>query len=93
VSSAQSPDNRATLVVHLPADAKLTLNGHLTMSTSNTRRFITLPLEAGREYQYVVRAEIVRTGAPSVVERTVVVRAGEESRVSLDFADGDFALR
>jgi uncharacterized protein (TIGR03000 family) len=93
VSAAQSPDNRATLVVNLPADAKLTLNGQLTMSTSNRRWFVTPPLQAGREYQYVLRAEVVRTGVPSVVERTVVVRANEESRVSLDFDSADFALR
>jgi uncharacterized protein (TIGR03000 family) len=86
-------DNRATIVVTLPADAKLTFDGKLTASTSNTRWFVTPPLRAGLKYQYVLRAEIVRDGVPGVVERTVLVRPNEESRVSLDFANGDFALR
>jgi uncharacterized protein (TIGR03000 family) len=93
VSATQALDNRATLVVNLPPDAKLTLNGQPTLSTSTTRRFVTPPLQAGRQYQYSVRAEIVRAGVPSVVERTIIVRANEESSVSLDFASADFALR
>jgi hypothetical protein len=41
----------------------------------------------------VLRAELIRDGVPSVVERTVNVRANEESHVSLDFVSASFALR
>jgi uncharacterized protein (TIGR03000 family) len=91
--SAQAPDNRATVVVTLPPEAKLKFDGHLTTSTSATRRFVTPPLKTGLKYEYVLRAEIVRDGVPSVVERTVLVRANEEARVSLDFASASFAQR
>jgi uncharacterized protein (TIGR03000 family) len=91
--SAQTPDNRATVVVTLPPDAKLKFDGHVTTSTSGTRRFVTPPLKAGLKYEYVLRAEIVRDGVPSVVERTVHVRANEESNVSLEFAGASFAQR
>jgi uncharacterized protein (TIGR03000 family) len=57
------------------------------------RQFVTPPLQEGAKYHYVLRAEIIRAGVPSVVERTVLVRANEKSQVSLDFANADFARR
>jgi uncharacterized protein (TIGR03000 family) len=75
----------AKLVVTLPADAKLTFNGQPTRATSQTRWFVTPPLEAGRNYHYVLKAEIVRDGQTQVVTQKVQVRSGEETRVALDF--------
>ena len=83
-------DNRATILVNLPADARLTFGGHLTTLTSTTRysQDAAAPLQAGLKYQCVLRAEIVRDGVPSVVERTVLVRANEEfARFGLGFAN------
>ena len=80
-------------MVTLPSNAKLTFDGHVTASTSATRQFVTPPLHAGLNYRYVLRAEIMQGGVPSVVERTVLVHANEESHVALDFANAEFALR
>jgi uncharacterized protein (TIGR03000 family) len=73
----------ATLIVNLPADAKLTVDGVVTKSTSAVRRFSTPPLEPGKEYGYTLRAEIPNDGPVEVVTKRVVVRAGQETRTTL----------
>jgi uncharacterized protein (TIGR03000 family) len=73
----------ARLIVSLPADARLTVDGAATTSTSALRTFVTPPLAAGKDYTYELRAEFVSDGRPQVVTRTVHVRAGEETRVDL----------
>jgi uncharacterized protein (TIGR03000 family) len=73
----------ATIVVSLPADAKLTFDGEATTSTSNQRVFVSPTLPAGQEYHYTLQAEVVVDGKPVTVSKTVAVRAGEESHVTL----------
>lgn len=86
VIARQQQDNTATVVVTLPASAKLTINGWTSKNTSETRRFRSPPLEKGRDYYYTVRAEMVRDGQTITQTREVAVRAGQETRVPLDFA-------
>jgi uncharacterized protein (TIGR03000 family) len=74
----------ATVVVRLPADARLTFDGETTRSTGATRTFQSPPLEAGAAGQYVLRAEIVRDGRALSVRHRVQVRAGTVSEVRLD---------
>jgi uncharacterized protein (TIGR03000 family) len=76
-------DAPATLVVSLPADAKLTVDGHTTTSTTALRHFTTPPLERGKVYSYSLRAEMTVDGKSESVTRPVTVRAGEETRVTL----------
>ncbi len=76
---------RGTVVVSLPADAKLTINNAATKATSATRRFISPTLNKGRTYTYVFQAEIERDGKPVVVSKRVKVRAGAETRVRFEF--------
>jgi uncharacterized protein (TIGR03000 family) len=91
--SKTSLDNTATILVTLPSEATLAFDGHVTTQTAQTRLFISPPLRPGWKYQYVLRAEMVRAGAPVVVTRTVTVRANEETRVSLDFDSAEVAAR
>jgi uncharacterized protein (TIGR03000 family) len=79
-------EDRGTIVVTLPAEARLTIGGRPTTSTSALRRFITPPLSADREAFYTMRAEILRDGQPVAIEQQVAVRPGQETRVSFDFA-------
>jgi uncharacterized protein (TIGR03000 family) len=74
----------ATVVVRLPADARLTFDGAATRSTGAARTFQSPPLEAGAAGQYVLRAEIVRDGRTLSVRHRVQVRAGTVSEVHLD---------
>jgi uncharacterized protein (TIGR03000 family) len=73
----------ATIVVSLPADARLSIDDVTTASTSATRTFVSPVLETGHAYHYVLKAEVVRDGKTVSVEERVPVRAGEETRVSL----------
>ena len=76
----------ATLVVALPADAKLTIDGFVTSSTSERRVFQSPALEPGKAYSYTLKAEVLRDSKSQIVTKEVIVRAGEETPVRIDFA-------
>jgi uncharacterized protein (TIGR03000 family) len=78
----------AKLIVSLPADAKLTIDGVATTSTSPERVFESPALPPGREFHYTLRAEVMRNGKPQRVEQYVSVRAGQESRITLAMPEG-----
>jgi len=73
----------ATLVVELPADAKLLIDNEATVSTGANRIFQSPALAPEREYQYTLRAEVVRNGKPIKAEQVVTVKAGEITTVKL----------
>ena len=81
---AASLPTPAKVLVSLPADATLTIDGHATTSTSAQRTFVSPTLEAGKDYQYTLKAEMVRDGKAVTEIKTVVVRAGETTEVSFD---------
>jgi len=84
-----SGDAPATIVVRLPADAKLMIDGNPTTSTQGVRTFVSPPLQPGRDYQYTLRAEVMRDGKKVERTRDVTVRAGQPSEVTIDLpADG-----
>lgn len=70
------------MLVSLPADAKLAIDGHVTTSTSTERSFVSPALEAGKDYQYTITAELVRDGKNVTESKTIVVRAGETTSVN-----------
>jgi uncharacterized protein (TIGR03000 family) len=77
----------ATIVVHLPEDARLFVDGKLTHSRSGRRRFSTPPLEPGRDFHYTLRAQAERDGRPATISKEVTVRAGKTTTVTLSFAE------
>jgi uncharacterized protein (TIGR03000 family) len=83
----------ATILVTLPAEAKLTIDGASTKSTSASRLFQSPNLRPGRDYVYTLRAEVVRDGQNVAQEQRVTVRAGEETRVPFTFSTGGVASR
>ena len=85
VASTEAP---ATIVVSLPADAKLTIDGEATTSTSAQRVFVSPNLPVGKEFHYMLKAEIMVKGKPVVVSESVAVKAGEESRITLSAPTG-----
>jgi uncharacterized protein (TIGR03000 family) len=78
------PD-RATVVVSLPADAKLYVDDTFCPLTSEKRSFRTPRLEAGRNYYYTLRVEMVREGKAVKKSRRVYVAAGK--KVKVDFRE------
>jgi uncharacterized protein (TIGR03000 family) len=83
----------ATIVVTLPEDARLSVDGTDTTSTSGVRLLVSPTLEPGRDFHYTLRAEVTRDGKPVRVEKTIAVRAGEETQVTLDLPATSVAQR
>ncbi len=75
----------AVIIVSLPAEARLKVNDYPTRSTSNVRTFSSPELQPGQAYRYTLTGELVRDGKTLKTTREVTVRAGEETRVALDF--------
>jgi uncharacterized protein (TIGR03000 family) len=84
-------DAPATIIVSLPADAKLMVDDTITRSTTATRYFASPVLESGKEFHYTLKAEIVRDGKTYTAVRRVPVRAGEETRITLEFPEESLA--
>jgi uncharacterized protein (TIGR03000 family) len=83
----------ATIVVSVPADAKLLINDAPTTSTSGLRTFESPALETGKDFHYTVKAEAIRDGKTITNSKEITVRGGEETRVSLDFPVDSVAQR
>ncbi len=79
--------NRATIIVHLPEAAALTVDGKPTTSTSATRRFYSPPLEPGKSYHYTFVARMERDGKEVKAERRVEVHAGERREITITMPD------
>ena len=75
----------ATIVVSLPADATLRVDNYTTVSKSATRVIVSPKLDAGKEFYYTLTGEIQRDGKPVVATKQINIRAGEETRVVLEF--------
>jgi uncharacterized protein (TIGR03000 family) len=82
----------ATIVVVLPADARLSVDGNATTSTSDRRVLVTPSLEQG-EYVYSLRAEVVRNGQTVAQTQNVTVRPGQTTEVPFSFATEGVASR
>jgi uncharacterized protein (TIGR03000 family) len=82
----------ATIVVTLPADARLTVDGNVTSSTS-ARRVLVTPALAQGEYVYVLTAEVVRNGQTIVETQNVTVLPGQTTEVPFVFASDSVASR
>ena len=90
---AQANGNEATLVVTLPADATLSIDDAATSSISANRVFVTPALEAGKEYEYTLKAQVVRDGKKQIVTEKVTVRAGKTSQVELNLPAAGIAAQ
>ncbi|HEY1859896.1 MAG TPA: TIGR03000 domain-containing protein [Gemmataceae bacterium] len=73
----------ATIIVSMPADAKLTIDDAATTSMGAVRTFVSPTLNSGVEYHYTLRTEI----AGKSIAKQITVRAGEETRIELSSAD------
>src|SRR5262249_21221806 len=84
---AAAPAQPAKVVVSLPDDAKLFVEGQLSKQTSATRTIVTPALQSGSEYVYTLKVECVRDGKTVTETKDVAFRAG--STVQVDFGKLD----
>ncbi len=76
--------NRATVVVKLPADARLYAESQLLELTSAERTFFTPELPTGRDYAYSFKIEYTRGGRTVSETQKISVSAGKTSTVQFD---------
>lgn len=81
IGRATAADATATIVIKLPADAKLYFDGTPTRQTGAERTFITPELASGKQYTYEVKIEYVRDGRTMTRTKQVAVRAGQPARL------------
>jgi uncharacterized protein (TIGR03000 family) len=75
---------KATVVVKLPADAKLFAENQILALTSAERSFVTPDLPTGREFTYTFRIEYDRNGRTLSESQKVTVVAGRTANVVFD---------
>jgi len=85
-AGAASIAQPATLAITLPSDAKLAIDNQPTSPLGENRRFVSPELQPGKDYLYVLKAEATRDGKLVELTKQVTVRAGEETKVTLDFS-------
>ena len=85
------PADGAMLVVEVPEDAKLFINGSLTSLAGGVRNFATTGLTADKQYEYELKMVVDRGGKAVEQTRTVWLSAGEEQTVSLTSAEAAVA--
>jgi uncharacterized protein (TIGR03000 family) len=73
--------------VTLPADAQLTIEGVPTASTSGSRVFESPGLTPGKTFYYELKATAVRGGKTETVTKKVAVRAGKDTRVTIEIPE------
>lgn len=73
--------NYATVVVTLPADAKLFIDGVLSTLDTAVRVFRTPELRPGVKYSYELKIAVDRGGKPQETTKIVDVEAGKTARV------------
>lgn len=88
-SQAPDQERRATVIISVHSDAKLTVDGKPTRQKGARRTFVSPPLEAGKKYTYTFVAEwMPRNNYETYkVTRKATVQAGTTVEVDMSEAD------
>ena len=88
----QPSSESARLVVRLPADAKLYVDGQVTRTVGQEiRTYRTPELEFGQDYVYTLKIEVVRQGKTLTESKKVLVRAGKTSEAAFEDVNASVA--
>jgi uncharacterized protein (TIGR03000 family) len=80
VADAAAP---ATIIVNLPADAKLKVDGSLVSQQTTPQRYLqTPPIQPGQQFTYTLVAETTREGRPVSQTQTITVQPGQQLLVN-----------
>jgi uncharacterized protein (TIGR03000 family) len=74
-----------TIVVSLPADAKLSIDGYVSQQTTAQRRLVTPAIPQGGTFTYTLVAETTQNGQPVTQSQQVTVRGGQVLPVNFSF--------
>jgi len=73
------------IVLNVPVDARVTINGRPTSSTGSRREYVSHGLKAGYKYSYDVAVEIVRDGRTIRDEKQIDLIGGQTESLAFDF--------
>lgn len=77
---------KTTLIVHVPADAKVFLAGQETKAGGPVRQFTTTRLTSGSQWaSYPVRVVVTRDGKTVSKEESVSLKAGDSREIEFNF--------
>jgi uncharacterized protein (TIGR03000 family) len=84
--AAPAGDNDVTLIVRVPAEAAVWVNGTKTNQAGPRREFVSSNLAPGQSYTFMVRAQWTgANGKPVISDQRMSVRAGE--RRAIEFGE------
>jgi uncharacterized protein (TIGR03000 family) len=91
VSTAKSVDPREIhLVVNLPEEAKMFVNGNATTSTGASRHFVSRNLNEGESYRFELKAVLADANGNEVQKtKTVVLNSGNGEEISFDMQSNE----
>lgn len=75
----------AILSVNVPSEAQVYVNGRLTKTKGELRKYVSRHLKQNRQYEFNVKAILERDGKELTLQEDVSLRAGKNSFVSFDF--------
>jgi len=93
MESTSLKSQKGTLVVAVPTEAKVLVNGVATKTMGDVRRYVSHGLKPGRSYRYEVKATVPRNGEMVEETKVVTLRAGEVSRVSFAMTEESVQTR
>jgi uncharacterized protein (TIGR03000 family) len=88
VAELNKEQDRARVVVSIPEDAELVVDGVKMNATGSTRTFQTPLLPVGKTFNYELRAKMMREGQMHEATQKIRVEAGKE--VSVEFVETSF---
>ena len=80
-----APTDKGSLIVSLPVEAKLFVNGRPTTSEGVQRTFVSKGLKPGYRYPYTVKAVMKLNGKEVVTTKQVNLRAGDARDIAFKF--------
>ncbi|MEY4177021.1 MAG: hypothetical protein RLY70_595 [Planctomycetota bacterium] len=87
-SGASYRAGKAMILVNVPADAKVFVNGMATTSQGEQRSFVSRGLSSGYRYTYEVKVQAKRDGQVVEQVKTVQLRSGENADLAFDLPKG-----
>ena len=86
VSPEAISPNEIHLIVNLPENAQMFVNGNPTTSTGKSRHFVSRDLEPGQSYRFDLKMVVEEDGKPVEKQRVVVLESGRGEEVTFDVA-------
>jgi uncharacterized protein (TIGR03000 family) len=89
--SAVSPSKvgEGVLVLTVPENAKVVVNGNATPATGAHREFVVKDLQDGLRYKFVVRALVTSEGKTIEETKTIFLQLGDVKTLALNFSRSD----